>query len=188
MKKLKTRKHFTLLLVSLFILIIGCGKEAVSEEAVGMANPWSDCSEEEAASVCPRLFKAPAGASDIKWSKMEDQAEGKGILFQLSFTLNGNEFCARAQCGAAETDEIHGLYYDWNVTDDCTLANWGEGHMQGKTYRYIDDNNTVDLITWYDIEIGIAYSLSVSAPDLDGFDIQAIAEQMYNADNEPVEP
>ena len=65
------------------------------------------------------------------------------------------------------------------------MANWGEGHMSGKTYRAIDETEYTDLITWYDIEIGIKYSLSVSAPDLDGFDIQAIAEQMYDPDNEP---
>ena len=35
------------------------------------------------------------------------------------------------------------------------------------------------------LEIGIKYSLSVAAEDLDGFDIQAIAEQMYCAENEP---
>jgi hypothetical protein len=66
-----------------------------------------------------------------------------------------------------------------------TLANWGEGNMPGKMYRSVNDTGYMDLITWYDIEIGIKYSLSVSAPDLDGFDIQAVAEQMYSGDNEP---
>ncbi len=68
--------------------------------------------------------------------------------------------------------------------EDATLANWGEGHMPGKTYRAINETGYVDMITWYDIEIGIAYSLSVAAADLDGFDIQAVAEQMYNEENE----
>ncbi len=44
----------------------------------------------------------------------------------------------------------------------------------------------VDLLTWYDYEIGIAYSVSVEADDLDGFDLEAIAEQMYDASNEPI--
>ena len=58
--------------------------------------------------------------------------------------------------------------------------------MKGKYSRHLEDGWTVDLITWYDIEIGIAYSLEVEAEDLDGFDLQAIAEQMYNPDNEPL--
>ncbi|WP_292213581.1 hypothetical protein [Butyrivibrio sp.] len=36
------------------------------------------------------------------------------------------------------------------------------------------------MITWYDVEIGISYSLSTQDKDLDGFDIQAVAEQMYD--------
>ncbi len=51
--------------------------------------------------------------------------------------------------------------------------------------RERNDSGYLDLITWYDIEIGIAYSLTTAAADLDGFDIQAVAEQMYSADNEP---
>ena len=57
--------------------------------------------------------------------------------------------------------------------------------MAGQSYRAITDTEYIDLITWYDVEIGIAYALTVSDADLDGFDIQAIAEQMYTADNEP---
>ena len=88
--------------------------------------------------------------------------------------------------GAAEDADITGLYVDWTVgPEDCTLANWGEGHMAGQSYRAITDTEYIDLITWYDVEIGIAYALTVSDADLDGFDIQAIAEQMYTADNEP---
>ena len=57
--------------------------------------------------------------------------------------------------------------------------------MEGKMYRAINDSGYIDLITWYDVEIGIKYSLSVAAKDLDGFDIQAVAEQMYSDENEP---
>jgi hypothetical protein len=57
--------------------------------------------------------------------------------------------------------------------------------MPGKVYRSINDSGYVDMITWYDMEIGISYSLSVAAKDLDGFDIQAVAEQMYAEENEP---
>ena len=111
-----------------------------------------------------------------------------GDMVQLDFRMEGVAFTARAQYGVGENEDISGMYYDWDVQDDVTLANWGEGHMQGKTYRSLGDGWTVDLCTWYDIEIGIAYSLSAEAADLDGFDIQAIAEQMYDPNNEPVIP
>ena len=53
--------------------------------------------------------------------------------------------------------------------------------------RQKNDAGYVDQITWYDIEVGISYSLSVAAADLDGFDIQAVAEQMYSEEAEAEE-
>ncbi len=159
-----------------------------NEEAVGMANPWRSCTEEEAIAACPRMFKLPEDGLVASWSMMDAEDSESGVpgpVVQLDFRMEGMDYTARAQYGASEDADISGLYYDWDVTDDITLANWGEGNMQGKLSRHIEDGWTVDLCTWYDIEIGIAYSLSVEAEDLDGFDLQAIAEQMYNPDNEP---
>ncbi|SFC43651.1 hypothetical protein [Butyrivibrio sp. YAB3001] len=158
------------------------------EETVGIANPWVSITEEEAKEKCFRLFKAPDGATNQEWSMCEELGDPEkylGPLVQLSFTLDDMSFTARAQQGAAEDADIAGNYVDWTVgPDEVTLANWGEGNMTGKTYRAVTDTGYVDMITWYDIEIGIAYSLSVAATDLDGFDIQAVAEQMYNPENE----
>ena len=106
-------------------------------------------------------------------------------MIQLNFKLDGMDFTARAQFGAAEDADISGIYADWTEgPDDVILANWGGGNMSGKTFRSVDDLGYTDLITWYDIEIGIKYSLSVTADDLAGFDIQAVAEQMYSPENE----
>ncbi len=161
-------------------------------EAVGIANPWHGCTALEAKIACPRLFKAPDGAVVNGWMMMDVEADENGIpgpLIELDFRMDGVDFTARAQYGAAMDADISGLYYDWDVTDDVTLANWGMGFMEGKTSRHIEDNGwTVDLCTWYDVEIGIAYSLSAEAADLDGFDIQAIAEMMYDENNEPTIP
>ncbi|MCR5209696.1 MAG: hypothetical protein K6C99_05765 [Lachnospiraceae bacterium] len=160
-----------------------------TEAQVGMANPWVEITEDEARELCPRLFTLPDGASVQEWYKCEELADtdaNVGPLVQLSFEKGGNNFTARAQYGAKEDDDISGLYVDWTVgPEDVTLANWGEGHMKGKAYRSIDETGYVDLITWYDVEIGIKYSLSVAAADLDGFDLQAVVEQMYCPDNEP---
>ncbi len=163
--------------------------ETEGEYQTGMGNPWVEITEEEAKKLCNRLFKAPEGAEELVWMKCEnlgDPKNGLGPLVQLKFVLDGMYFTARAQQGAKEDDDISGIYGEWTTgPDDVTLANWGEGHMAGKVCRMVDDLGSIDLITWYDIEIGIKYSLSVDAENLDGFDIQAIAEQMYCAENEP---
>ena len=152
---------------------------------VGMANPWRECTEDEAKAACPRLFKAPDDAVVNGWTIMDSTTDEAGALVQLDFSADGNEFTARAQYGAAEDADIAGMYYDWTATEDVALSSWGYGNMQGVTKRYIGDGEMVDLCTWYDQEIGIAYSLSVAAEDLEGFDITAVANQMYDAANEP---
>ena len=158
---------------------------------VGMGNPWVDITKEEAGKICARLFKAPEGAGAQEWLKCEalgDPDKGLGPLIQLNFDMDDLNFTARAQQGAAEDADIAGIYTDWTAgPEDVTLANWGGGNMKGQMYRSIDDTGYIDLITWYDIEIGIKYSLSVAAEDLDGFDIQAVAEQMYPGEDEPDE-
>nr|WP_297704327.1 hypothetical protein [uncultured Butyrivibrio sp.] len=159
-----------------------------TEQSVGIANPWVSITEDEAKEKCLRLFKAPEGAQVQDWLKCEaigDPDKGIGPLIQLSFVWEGMDFTARAQQGASDDTDIAGNYVDWTVgPEEVTLANWGGGNMTGKFYRSINDSGYVDMITWYDYEIGISYSLSVAAKDLDGFDIQAIAEQMYNEEND----
>lgn len=162
--------------------------EATTQESAEIANPWVEITEDEAKELCYGLFKAPEGAQVISWMKCEDLGDpdkGIGPMIQLDFTLDNNTFTARAQQGASEDTDIAGNYVEWTVgPEDCTLANWGGGNMPGKTYRSINDAGYVDQITWYDIEVGVSYSLSVAAADLDGFDIQAVAEQMYAGEGE----
>ena len=214
MRRIIMKRRLIVLLTALTLtagLIAGCGSsegaadaEAIPEEVaqesdnaanadaseavVGMANPWVTITEDEAKELCLRLFKAPEGAQVQEWLKCEDLGDpdkGIGPLVQLSFELDGMEFTARAQQGASQDADIAGNYVEWTVgPEEVTLANWGGDNMTGETYRAITDTGYVDMITWYDTEIGISYSLSVAAADLDGFDIQAIAEQMYNEENE----
>ena len=158
--------------------------ESEAGESVGMANPWRDITEEEAIEMIPNLFKIPEGATNVRWSVMgEYDPQSRtlpGPLVQADYDLEGLSFTERAQVTGDTVSDISGMYYDWTVSDDVTLAGWGGGNMKGKAYRYLGDDETADLITWYDVEIGISYSLSTSAPDLDGFDIQAVAEASYD--------
>lgn len=45
--------------------------------------------------------------------------------------------------------------------------------------RHKGENESVDVCIWYDVVPGYVYSLSTRGADLDGFDITAIAEQVY---------
>ena len=155
------------------------------EEETGMVNPWVDITEEEARKNCARLFKAPDGAEEINWSMCEDLGDpDKGLmpLIQLDFKLGSDYFTARAQQGAAEDADIAGNYVEWTHEEESKFHNWGDGNMTNKLYVSINDSGMVDMITWYDIEIGIAYSLTVSGEDLDGLDIEAVADSMYMED------
>ena len=166
-------------------------QEAEEEEYTRMANPWVDISAEEAHEIVPRLFKVPDGGEDPEWMKCEDLGDpekGIGPMVQLSFMLDGMPFTARAQTGAPEDTDIGGNYVEWTYgPEEVTLANWGGGNMKGKMRRSRSESGYVDELTWYDVEIGILYSLSVAAEDLDGFDIQAVVEQMYDGESEPYE-
>ena len=47
------------------------------------------------------------------------------------------------------------------------------------TKRVFDEDATVDLCLWFDAVPGIAYSVTASGHDLDGFDITASAYRLF---------
>ena len=154
---------------------------------MGLANPWREITYEEANKTVAKLFKIPDGATNTKWSMMDaaDPSAVPGPVVQLDFDLDGLSFTAREQVTGDNPADISGMYYDWTVTDEGTLSNWAGGEMKAKFYRYVGDNEYADLCTWYDVEYGASYSLGTVAKDLDGFDIQAVAEAMYDPSTQP---
>ena len=190
------KQSLFLLTIILSLTLTGCASvnvnvktaEEKEEPMAGMANPWREITEEEAAEY-PRMFVAPKDAVNTVWRILDsasDEKTGVGPLVELDYDIvdeyGSQSYNARYQYGAAESDDISGMYYDWSDTDEQKLSNWGMGNMNAKFYRYCGDDEMADLCTWYDVEIGISYSLSTVAPDLDGFDIQATVEAMYPGD------
>ncbi len=160
-----------------------------AEPSAGIANPWRESSAEEAAELVPRLFKAPEGATDIYWQVMENPVKPEdNPLVEMDFTLDGMSFTARAKYGASQDEDISGMFYEWDNVESGTLSGWGGGNMEAKFYIASTEGETAELATWYDTEVGIAYSLSVAAPDLDGFDLQAVVEQLYSETSEEFMP
>ena len=146
-------------------------------EIDSMANPWHEATEAEALEACANLFQIPSDAADVEWYVMDAIAD-VSPLTEARFTLgDGHSCCTRAQQDppAGEDADISGMYYEWKA-ENTDLENW---NVPAKVYRTQDGEMTVDLCTWYDAERGTAYSLSVIAADLDGFDIRAVAEAMY---------
>ena len=159
-----------------------------ADTPVGLSNPWRDVTYEEASETVSKLFKAPDGAENVKWSICKtgkDDTAIPGPLVQMTFDLDGMSFTAREQVTGDNAEDISGMYYDWSTTEDITLANWGDGTMSAKYQRYIGDAESADVCTWYDIEYGASYSLSTTAKDLEGFDLQAVAEAIYDPSTQP---
>jgi len=162
--------------------------ESVSEEVSSgesetqLANPWKTVTEEEAKSATTRIFSIPEGATNVRWSMMEE-SDGQGPLIQAVFDLDGKEYTARTEYGAEEYADISGMNYAWTETNEGNLSTWFGGGMKAKFYKYKGDEYAY-LCTWYDIEIGIAYSVSAAGKDLENCDIKAVAEAMATKDIE----
>lgn len=155
--------------------------QSTEESSTGLANPWSEITEDQAFGMVPNGFSAPEGATNVVWSMMQD---GDEPLVQMTFDLDELSFTAREQNTSDETADISGMNYEWTVSEEIQLANWAGGEMTGTYSRYVSDSEYADLCTWYDVETGASYSLSVVAPDLDGFDLQAVAEAIYDPEKQ----
>ena len=168
------------------------GHPSAGTEANGapaqIANPWRDVTEAEAKALCPASFAVPDGAQNAQWSAMDAGAKASGVpgaLVQLSFDLYDNRFTAREQLTGDRDADISGMYYDWTYQTEETLKNWTDGTMKCRCFRCIDDSGYADLCAWYDAASGVSYCVSVTAKDLDGFDLLAIAEALSGDASEP---
>ncbi len=162
----------------MLLLLAACGqKEAPAQttgsESTQIANPWREVTEAEAKTVYPQTFTLPDGAENAAWRVME--STGTPALLELRFELNGLQFTARQQQTGNRDADLSGMYYTWTAQDSMTLRNG----LTGTIYRCIDEDGYADLCVWYDEASGVSYSLGVTAKDLDGFDLQAVAEALF---------
>ena len=168
------------IVLAVMCLFAGCGKTeqpaadpetpAVEDPVnASLANPMVETTADDIINTFGFRFGEIEGAQDVKYFLIN------GDLAQMSFTKDGLDYTARIQ-SAGEFTDISGMNYTWTVTDDCKI-----GYSDGKCMRYISDTEQVDLCEWYDIAPGIMYSLSAGGEgaDLDGFDITAIANQIF---------
>ena len=170
-------------------LLCGCNVTVKNgdEPSTGMANPWRDCTEEEANEYLSNGFSAPEGATDVSWSLMLPDNDPENVmktLVQMRFVLDGINYTAREQAVGDNYEDISGMYYEWQESKDVKLANWAGGQMTGKAFSYSDPEESAKLCTWYDVETGYAYSLSATGGDLSKVDIVKVAESIYDPDKQ----
>ena len=151
------------LLLALTLCLFGA---ALAETTI--ANPWVDATAGDIAEAIGAAFGVPEGAEDVEYSLMPDEG-----LAEMRFTLDGMAYVARIQPAEAFTD-ISGMYYEWEADAPFSIAGF-----EGLDQRAADGEETVERCLWFDSDMGLMYALSTSAPDLDGFDITAIAEAIY---------
>lgn len=146
-------------------------EEAAEAPAIGMANPWTDTTAEDALQELGFEMGLPEGAEDAAYRVLADEQ-----LLEMDFTLDGLDFTARMKPSAEveEIEDISGLYYSWENEEECEI-----GYAKGLLRQAKGDEGTIENCIWLDVVPGFVYSLSTSAEDLDGFDLTAVAEQVF---------
>ena len=165
----------TLLAVIMAVAMCSCGSK---DEESNLANPVTECTQEEMLEATGLELAAPEGATDVVYAYIE--AENEETIAQVQFTVDGNTFCYRAQPTAAtsimaEIDEdgfymadtlqetldsglnigsaLSGLDYEWEAcaTIDIAHCEGIAGFNAGKA----------GFVAWLDVAPGILYSLGM---------------------------
>lgn len=156
-----------------------CGsaeKEApASSSSAEMANPVTECTQEEALAATDIDLAAPEGAENAAWAYIETS---DGNISQVKFDLDGNSFCYRAKMTSitslfdspaedAEASEVtdalsdsiaigtelSGMNYEWTGSASTIFEN------RDAVVAFNDGD--AGFICWLDVVPGILYSLSV---------------------------
>ena len=182
---MKVKKNNILLIITIFVFLFsGCTFTNQAEQPVEpdpiivneddnqnsyVSNPWTEVTKAAVEEGLGIEIYLPDDAQNIV-ARQNSSVD----LYEILFNYNNLDFTYRIKMSAGDED-ISGLYYDWTISSDENIKGF-----EGKSYRAITDEETVDLVTWVDEENDITYSLSTSAADLDGFDIIAIVEKLIN--------
>ena len=145
--------------------------EGAEAPAIGMPNPWTDTTVEDAVQELGFELGIPEGAEIAACRVL-----GEEQLLEVDFALDGMDYTARMKPSAVvdEIEDISGLYYTWEHEEECEI-----GYAKGLIRLAKDGDQTIENCIWLDVVPGFVYSLCTSGEDLDGFDLIAIAEQVF---------
>ena len=169
-------KKFTLcLLIMMSVVLVFCcafdkNEKTGKTELVGISNRWVETDEAGLMQTLGLEFNIPEEAEDVmfRMNESEQLAEMQFVLYKMPFT-------ARIKPSGLEMEDISGLNYKWEFEKESN-DHW----FREKIMRTRDGKNTVEAFLWFDIVPGLTYSISTEAPDLDGFDIIAVAQMIWH--------
>ena len=148
------------------------GTPAGAAAGVSMINPWEDLPLDQVQKLIGVPMNIPEGAEKAisRWYEGEKMAE-------LQFFRTNGDFCFRAKPVAprGELIDISGMYYTWKDEEDVTVGGCTGTLAQVQS----ETGDWVQRCLWYDNAAGVSYSLTVVAPDVDGLDLIALAEQIF---------
>ncbi len=133
----------------------------------GVPNPLVETDADGVIQQLGFALKVPDGAENVQYFILSGDTE------ELRFTLNGLDYTARLK-PTVSFEDISGMYYEWTDTMDDELKG-----RECKLMRYCGSDGDIDLCMWYDAVPGLMYSITTSDSSLDGFDITAIALQVF---------
>ncbi len=141
-------------------------------ESTEHANPWTESDWQGVINATGFDMTAPEDAVNVAYSYMSESKTA-----QMTYELDSEQWNYRIQ-PANELTDISGMNYDWDGTEDGSVAG-----CEAKYYSYVGQNHGKDediqVVNWYDAVTGVAYSLSAKGTDLNGMDIQVYAENLY---------
>lgn len=165
-------KKITILLIvlSLFaILCSACGQAPQAEDNTGLPNPLKETDAEGIMQTLGLGFGVPEGAGEVSYYIINDETA------EMRFTVDTARFTARIK-PSAEFEDISGMYYDWTATDDTRKVQ----HCNAQNMSYLSETEDDVMVTlWYDTAPGLMYSLSAVDNDLNGLDLQVLANQIF---------
>ena len=137
-----------------------------------VSNMWENMTAEGLQEETGLSFTLPEGADKTAY-----RWYGAEMLAEIQFSWNGGDYCFRTlpmQLNAGELMDISGLYYE-GMKDEPVRVHLCSGSIS-KTQA--ENGNWVERLLWYDETAERMYSLSVIAADVNGLDLEAIAEQI----------
>jgi len=144
--------------------------QAQTAAAAALANPWIDTDYEGMRQATGLDLNVPDYAENVVYRV--NQTEN---IAEIQFTIKetGVQCCARVK-PTATAEDISGAYYTWSNEEEAKVD-----YCSGKIGSATTNDGAVQYCTWFDAVPGISYSLVASAKDLDGFDITAVAADVF---------
>ena len=169
MKKTQIVTTMAFLAMGAFLLAGCAGKKAEEPEPIGMSNPWQyEVSPEEIQKMVNESFTVPEDAENVVYGIMESEK-----LAEVQFDIDGVSYCARMEPADKFTD-ISGIYATWDSEENEEING-----IDATYRRSITEEEWYDNILYYDAAGKMMHSISATAPDLDGFDLMAVAETIF---------